>query len=47
MRRERLYVIRSFSYSGTLIYTKGKIGRARDGPVLYVLISSKIATIGD
>ncbi|MBI5863067.1 MAG: hypothetical protein HZB38_00870 [Planctomycetes bacterium] len=44
---EKLYVIRSLSYSGTLIYTKGKIGPSAEGPVLYVLISSKVATLGD
>lgn len=45
--REKLYVIKSLSYDGTLIYTKGKIARQGGVEVFYVLISSKIATIDD
>ena len=45
--QERLYVIKSFSYNGTLIYTKGKIDREEDQEFFYVLISAKIATVGD
>lgn len=45
--REKLYVIKSFSFTGTLIYTKGKIDRQGRKEVFYVLISSKVATVGD
>ena len=43
----KLYVIKSLSYGGTYIYTKGTIVRHAEGDVFYVLVSSKIATIGD
>lgn len=42
--REKLYVIRSSSYTGTPIYTKGKIDHQGDEEIFYVLISAKIAT---
>jgi hypothetical protein len=41
---ERLYVIKSFNYSGTLIYTKGAIVREAGQESFYVFVSSKIAT---
>lgn len=44
---EKLYVIENFSYSGTLIYTKGKITREAGEEIYYVLISSKRSTLGD
>ncbi len=44
---EKLYVIKSISYDGTYIYTKGTIVHYAEGDVFYVLVSSKIATIGD
>ena len=44
-RHEKLYVIKSFNYSGTLIYTKGKFGREEGEEVFYVFISAKINTI--
>jgi hypothetical protein len=40
----RLYVIKSFSYGGTLIYTKGRLAREAGREVFYVLVSAKIAT---
>jgi len=41
-RREKLYVILSFTYDDILVYTKGKIDIERDGSEqFYVLISSK------
>ena len=43
---ERLYVIESFNYSGTLIYTKGKITKDEGVTTYYLLVSSKRATIG-
>jgi hypothetical protein len=44
---ERLYVIKSFSYDGTLIYTKGAIVRQAEQEVFYVFVSAKIATLGE
>ena len=44
---ERLYVIKSFSYDGTLIYTKGAIVRQARRAVFYVLVSAKIATLSE
>lgn len=41
---EKLYVIKSFSFDGTLIYTKGAIVREAGQEVFYVLVSAKIAT---
>lgn len=41
-RREKLYVILSFTYDDILVYTKGKIDKEPDGSEqFYVLISSK------
>lgn len=40
---EKLYVIKSYDYSGTFIYTKGTIIREQDLEIFYVLISAKIA----
>jgi hypothetical protein len=40
----KLYVIKSFSFSGTLIYTKGAIVREAGQEVFYILVSAKIAT---
>ncbi len=42
--REKLYVIKSFSYDGTLIYTKGAITREANKEVFYIFVSAKIAT---
>jgi len=46
-RHEKLYVIESFNYRGTLIYTKGKFARQAGEEFYYLLISSKISTFGD
>lgn len=43
-RGEKLYVIKSFCYDGTLIYTKRAIVREGDREVFYVFVSAKIAT---
>jgi hypothetical protein len=44
-KREKLYVILSFTYDAVLIYTKGKIVKALDGSdKFYVLVSSKCST---
>jgi len=43
---EMLYVIKSFSYDGTLIYTKGTIVREEDRETFYVFVSAKVATFG-
>ncbi|MBN1322102.1 MAG: hypothetical protein JXA87_14820 [Thermoleophilia bacterium] len=40
--KERLYVIRSFTFEMTPIYTKGKLVREGGEPVFYVLVSSKL-----
>ena len=45
--REKLYVIESFNYRGTLIYTKGKFAREAGEEIYYLLISSKHSTFGD
>jgi len=42
---EKLYVIKSFSYNGTLIYTNGAIVRKAEREVLYVFVSAKTATL--
>ena len=34
-------------YDGTLIYTKGTIVRQEEREVFYVLVSAKIATLGE
>ncbi len=39
---DRLYVIRSFTFDMTAVYTKGKLVRERREPVFYVLISGKL-----
>ena len=44
---EKLYVIKSFSYDGTLIYTKGTIVREEDREVFYVFVSAKVATFAE
>lgn len=43
----KLYVIKSFSYSGTLIYTKGTIVSWAGEEFFYLLVSSKIVTRED
>ena len=42
---EKLYVIKSFNYDGTLIYTKGTIVREEDRETFYVFVSAKVATV--
>ena len=41
---EKLYVIKSFTYDGTLIYTKGTIARQAKRETFYILVSAKVAT---
>ena len=41
---EKLYVIKSFSFDGTLVYTKGAIAKEGEREVFYILTSAKIAT---
>jgi len=41
-----VYVIKNFTYDGTLIYTKGAIVREGEREVFYVFVSAKIATVG-
>ena len=45
--RERLHVIKSFSFSGTLIYTKGAIVKEAGREVFYIFVSAKTATADD
>jgi hypothetical protein len=47
LKGEKLYVIKSFDFQGTLIYTKGAIVHEPEGEVFYVLVSSKISTYDD
>lgn len=44
LKREKLYVIKNRSFSGTLLYTKGKFAQDEidQKEVYYFLISSKI-----
>ncbi len=44
---ERLHVIKSFSYEGTLIYTKGAIVREKGRAVFCIFVSAKIATFSE
>src|SRR6267142_26203 len=44
---EKLFVIKSFNYSGTFIYTKGKFRQEEGEPVFDILISAKRSTIRD
>ena len=41
---EKLYAIKSFSYDGTFIYSKGAIRRRDVGETFYILVSSKAST---
>ena len=40
-RKERVYIIESFTYSGLLLYTKGALKKDAEGYKFYLLISSK------
>ncbi len=44
--REKLYVIKSFGYAGTLIYTKGAIAKEAGQEVFYIFVSANVATTG-
>jgi len=44
---EKLYVIKSFNFNGTAIYTKGAIVREPDGEDRYYLVSSKTVAFGE
>ncbi|HKQ49054.1 MAG TPA: hypothetical protein VJZ71_13370 [Phycisphaerae bacterium] len=44
---EKLYVIESPDYHGTLIYTKGKFTKLEDEEIFYFLISSKRSRRGN
>lgn len=41
---EKLYVLKSFDFGGTLIYTKGAIRHENARDVFYILVSAKITT---
>ncbi len=40
-RRERVFIIESFTYGGMLLYTKGVLKKDSEGYKFYLLISSK------
>ena len=40
-KKEKLYIIKSFTYDNILLYTKGKIIESNGSPRFYILISSK------
>jgi len=40
-KKEKLYIIKSFTYDNILLYTKGKIIESNGSPEFYILISSK------
>jgi hypothetical protein len=44
--RERLYVIKSFNFTRTLIYSKGAIVNEAGREVYYIFVSAKIAGRG-
>jgi len=43
LRREKLYIIESPTFSGLWLYTKGTIRRKSGKEVFYVFVSSKLA----
>lgn len=45
LSREKLYVIISSTYDGTLVYTKGTLRKTHDVEEYYLLISAKKDTI--
>jgi hypothetical protein len=44
-RHEKLYVIKSVNFEGTLIYTKGTIRQRGEEQVFYVLVSAKTSRL--
>lgn len=44
---EKLYVIESFNFGGTLLYTKGKVAREAGEEVYYFFISAKASHYAD
>ena len=44
---EKLYVIESFNFGGTLLYTKGKIAREAGEEVYYFFVSAKASRYAD
>lgn len=45
--KEKLYVIEAFNYSGTLLYTKGKITKQGGEEVYYFFVSSRRSRFTD
>lgn len=43
-KEEKLYVIESYTYGGTLIYTKGAVKKQHAQEYFYVFVSSKRST---
>lgn len=46
-RREKTYILESFTYDGVLIYSKGVIRGQGDRQVLYIVVSAKKSTWED
>ncbi len=46
-RKERIYIIESFTYDGVLMYTKGVIRKLEQFDTFYIIISAKRSTFGD
>ena len=45
-RDEKMYIIESFTYDGTLIYTKGVIRQQGSIETFYIIVSAKRSTLG-
>lgn len=45
-RDEKMYIIESFTYDGTLIYTKGVIRQQGPIEMFYIIVSAKRSTFG-
>ena len=45
-KKQKLFIIKSFSLENRLIYTKGKLKREGKEDIFYIMISSKIALEG-
>lgn len=46
-RKEKVYIIESFTYDGILMYTKGIIRTKGNQETFYIIISAKRSTSGD
>ena len=46
-KQEKVYIIKSFTYDGVLVYTKGVMRKMEQQEVFYILISAKRSTMGE